>query len=362
MNDNSNVFLKLLSFALTGLIEKDILKQEINWFDYFQFCEQQGIIGVGLKSIEQVRSLSYEKIPSELILEWIGTSEIIRNQNELLNNRCIEIASYFEKERIRYCILKGQGNATMYPTPNMRTPGDIDVWLEGSKKEIVKYIHQRYPQMNVQYHHMNYPLFDDVEVEVHYYPSFCYNKWHNYKLQQFFVESSTEQFQHFIEFGDKGRNLCVPTLEFNLVFQLSHMIRHFFTQGIGLRHAVDYFYLLQQDISKEEKQNAVAVMKRCGMYKFLQAIMWIELSVFGLKNNIDIAPSNEKAGKLVLREMIKGGNFGMLYERGHQSTLFALATEMVYTLNYIKEFPSEPLSRPFSLIWDFVKKRTIKFG
>jgi len=155
----------------------------------------------------------------------------------------------------------------------------------------VKFVHKDYPQINVEYHHMQYPVFDDVEVEVHYYPSYSYNKWHNHRLLQYFKEESENQFNN-----STGQGFNAPTVPFNLVFQLSHMMRHFFTQGIGLRHAIDYYYLLQQDITDEQKTELINVLKRCGMYKFYRAIMWIEASVLGLNKNLDIVHPHERAG------------------------------------------------------------------
>ena len=65
-------------------------------------------------------------------------------------------------------------------------------------KKVVEFVHNLFPDINVQYHHMEFPIFRDVEVEVHYFPSFCYNKIHNRRLQQYFREHSAEQFGHFI--------------------------------------------------------------------------------------------------------------------------------------------------------------------
>ena len=354
MTTEQELYLKILAYGLTddASIEAPAVGT-INWGGFYTFCESQSILGIGLHCIEKLKNdlVSEVKIPQALLLQWIGIVEQIRVQNQLLNKRTQELTKYFAEQGKRSCILKGQGNALMYPYPEMRTPGDIDVWIKGTKKEVATFVHQQFPEMNVQYHHMNYPIFDDVEVEVHYYPSFCYNKWHNYRLQQYFRVSSEAQFSNI-----NGDGYAVPTNAFNLVFQLSHMMRHFFTQGIGLRHAIDYYYLLQQDISDKDKQEAVSVMKRCGMYKFFCAVMWIEQEILGLDKNTDITKVNEKAGKMVLREMLKGGNFGHQYEQYQGNIIVAYAKQMGYRIRFVSEFPSEPLSRPYTLIWDYMKK------
>ena len=325
------------------------------WSALYKESERQAILGVVLLGLERLPD--NQRPPKELLLNWIGIGEVIRQHNKLVNKRCRELIKLLTESNKRYCILKGQGNAMMYVDPCSRNAGDIDVWLDGGKKKIVEFVHSLFPNINVQYHHMDFPIFRDVEVEVHYFPSFCYNKIHNRRLQQYFREHSAEQFGHFINWNEPKGDMCVPTITFNLVFQLSHMMRHFFTQGIGLRHAIDYYYLLSQEITDSEKEEAVSIMRRCGMYKFLCAIMWIETEVLRLRRNTDIAPSNEKVGRIVLREMMSGGNFGKNYVHNKGGMLSVYSKQMLYRLKFIKEFPSEPLWRPVALVWDYIKKR-----
>ena len=350
MRDN-----QFLPFIVYCLKEKPTQIPDVtgmDWRGLYAFSQQQAIVGIVLSGIDRISKSKKVDIPQDLLFEWIGQANMIETQNKLVNQRVKELTDNLKKQNKKNCVLKGQGNARMYPNPAMRTPGDIDVWIKGTKKEVVEFVHQRFPDMNVQYHHMNYPVFDDVDVEVHYYPSFCYNKWNNHRLLQFFQESGQEQFSNI-----NSEGYAVPTVVFNLVFQLSHMMRHFFTQGIGLRHAIDYYYLLQQKISDEEKKTVVHVLKRCGMYKFFCAVLWIEVEVLGLNRNTNIAPCNRKAGALVLNEMLKGGNFGHHYKHNHKNLIVAYANQMIYNMQHILEFPSEPLSRPFALVLDYIYKR-----
>ena len=352
---NTNSYLQFIAYCLKGTSSPAPDITGMDWQGLYDFCQQQAIIGIVLDGIDQLSKTQKIDIPQNLKFEWIGQVSQIEAQNKLVNQRVKELTESLREQGKKSCILKGQGNALMYPNPLHRQPGDIDIWLEGSKKEVAAFVHQRFPDMNMQYHHMNYPVFDDVDVEVHYYPSFCYNKWHNHRLLQFFQESSQEQFSNINTEG-----YATPTVVFNLVFQLSHMMRHFFTQGIGLRHAIDYYYLLQQDISDEEKMEAVRVLKRCGMYKFFCAVLWIEVEMLGLDRNTDIADCNRKVGALVLKEMLKGGNFGHHYRHNQNNLVVAYASQMAYNMQHILEFPSEPLSRPFALIWDYINKHLLR--
>lgn len=97
--------------------------------------------------------------------------------------------------------------------------------------------------------------------------------------------------------------------------------------------------------------------KRCGMYKFFRAIMWIETSVLGLYKNTDIVPPHERSGLLILCEMLKGGNFGVGYNISDKNIVGYYAKQIGYNLRYVFEFPSEPLIRPFVLVYDYLYKR-----
>lgn len=355
MDAVKNLCYELIQVALGVRNQLTVVPSAQEWTAIYGDSERQAILGVMLMGLER---LPDEQRPSkELLLSWIGIGGLIRHQNKLVNSRCLQLVKIFKDANLRCCILKGQGNAMMYPNPYCRNAGDIDVWLEGGKKKVVEYVHSIFPDINVQYHHMNFPVFDDVKVEVHFFPSFCYNKFYNKRLQKYFRDNSNKQFEHLVRWNELDEMVSVPTLPFNLVFQLSHMMRHFFTQGIGLRHAIDYYYLLAQKITEEEKRESIAVMKRCGMYKFFCAVMWIEKEVLGLNKNIDIAPVNEKAGKMVLQEMVTGGNFGKYYGHNRGGILSVYFKQMLYEIKFIKEFPSEPLWRPIALVWDFIKKR-----
>ena len=82
-----------------------------------------------------------------------------------------------------------------------------------------------------------------MEVEVHYRPSFLLCFWHNRKLQKYYERVKEQQFSHRVMLGEQGE-IAIPTAEFNLIFQLTHIYSHLMNEGIGLRQLVDYYYVL----------------------------------------------------------------------------------------------------------------------
>ena len=185
----------------------------------------------------------YVGMKKELLLQWMAESQMLVKANVRLNDAAIQVSEWFLKKGFRTCILKGQGNALMYPNPYSRTPGDIDIWVEGGDKRVISFVRSISPHEKACYHHIEFPSYKGVEVEVHYRPSFLLCFWHNRKLQKYYERVEEQQFSHRVMLGEQGE-IAIPMVEFNLIFQLTHIYAHLMNEGIGLRQLVDYYYVL----------------------------------------------------------------------------------------------------------------------
>ncbi|RGN81657.1 hypothetical protein DXB41_10845 [Segatella copri] len=183
------------------------------------------------------------EMEKELLLRWMAESQMLEKANVRLNDTAIQVSEWFRKKGFRTCILKGQGNALMYPNPYSRTPGDIDIWVEGGDKRVISFVRSISPHEKACYHHIEFPSYKGVEVEVHYRPSFLLCFRHNRKLQKYYERVKEEQFSHRVMLGEQGE-IAIPTVEFNIIFQLTHIYSHLMNEGIGLRQLLDYYYVL----------------------------------------------------------------------------------------------------------------------
>lgn len=98
-----------------------------------------------------------------------------------------KVCKNFENEGFANCILKGQGNALLYPAPYMRTPGDIDIYLAGGRKRVMKYVNKVCPNQVMRYHHVDFPVMKTA-IEVHFTPSYMFFPVHNRRMQKWFKE------------------------------------------------------------------------------------------------------------------------------------------------------------------------------
>ena len=275
------IFFDFLRFSIGSAKEIPGSLKEADWKELYAIAKKQCLVGVLFDGIKKLPA-EHVGMKKELLLHWMAESQMLEKANVRLNDAAIQVSEWFRKKGFRTCILKGQGNALMYPNPYSRTPGDIDIWVEGGDKRVISFVRSISPHEKACYHHIEFPSYKGVKVEVHYRPSFLLCFWHNRKLQKYYERVKEEQFSHRVMLGEQGE-IAIPTVEFNIIFQLTHIYSHLMNEGIGLRQLVDYYYVL------------------CDFYKVYQKSSKITPSLFTLKEG-----STSHPDPLTLRGV--GGN------------------------------------------------------
>ena len=275
------IFFDFLRFCIGSDSEIPSSLKEVDWKELYAIAQKQCLVGVLFDGIKKLPA-EHVGMKKELLLQWMAENQMLVKANVRLNDAAIQVSEWFRKKGFRTCILKGQGNALMYPNPYSRTPGDIDIWVEGEDKRVISFVRSISPHEKACYHHIEFPSYKGVEVEVHYRPSFLLCFWHNRKLQKYYERVKEEQFLHRVMLGEQGE-IAIPTVEFNIIFQLTHIFSHLMNEGIGLRQLVDYYYVL------------------CDFYKVYQKSSKITPSLFTLKEG-----STSHPDPLTLRG--EGGN------------------------------------------------------
>ena len=242
MLKQQKIFFDFLRFCIDSAKEIPDSLKEVDWKELYAIAKKQCLEGVLFDGIKKLPA-EHVGMEKKLLLQWMAESQMLEKANVRLNDAAIQVSEWFRKKGFRTCILKGQGNALMYPNPYSRTPGDIDIWVEGGDKRVISFVRSISPHEKACYHHIEFPPYKGVEVEVHYRPSFLLCFWHNRKLQKYYERVKEEQFSHRVMLGEQGE-IAIPTVEFNLIFQLTHIFSHLMNEGIGLRQILDYYYVL----------------------------------------------------------------------------------------------------------------------
>ena len=438
-----NDIFAILQFCLGYKENISNVVASMDWQELYSFASKQALLGLCFEGIERLgkeypEELKQNPIGRELLMTWMGKAQQIRRQNMKVNAVASKLFSMLREDGFRCCILKGQGNALMYPNPYSRTPGDIDVWVNASREDITEYAKTHFEiGDDIRFHHLE-TSFDGVPVELHFFPGIMNNPIYNARLQKWFKRNADLQCLNVVSLPDGIGEIAIPTTAFNVIYQLTHLYHHFFDEGIGMRQIIDYYYVVNNDLSNhpvplskegstfspspsssgsgdvtaptrcseplrskdggpskvspdcagwdrldaiEDTSSASASitsvssafttdssastaldvvqreLKYLGLWKFAGAVMYVLHEVLGLAEDKMIVPVDEKRGKLLLAEILEGGNFGRHFTKyggfTHQSMGKKYFLKIWRNMHFVRYYPAEALSEPIFRTWHF---------
>ena len=368
------MFFDFLKYSLGNEVDMKPVVAKMDWRQFYDFAKKQAIVGFCFEGIERLgkeyqEEMKHNPIDRNLLMTWMGAAQQIRRQNMKVNGVASKLYSKFREDGLRCCILKGQGNALMYPNAYSRNPGDVDVWVNASREQITKYAKKHFEIGNdIRFHHLETSL-DGVPVELHFFPGIMNNPVYNARLQKWFKRNADLQCSNVVSLPDGIGEIAIPTTAFNVVYQLTHLYHHFFDEGIGMRQIIDYYFVLVKSeelkIGGEWKanrrvKNLTALqreLKYLGLWKFAGAVMYVLHEALGLSEEKMIAPMDEKRGKLLLSEIMNGGNFGQHFTKYGHFTQQGMAKKYFLkiwrNMHFVRYYPAEALSEPIFRTWHF---------
>lgn len=352
MVSQQRIFFDFLQFCIGAEAEIPTSVKNADWNALYITAQKQALTGVLFHGIKQ---LPKELAPNtSLLILWMGMAQKIKQQNIRLFMDSAKVCKKFKQVGFRNCILKGQGNALLYPDSYIRTPGDIDIYLAGGRTKVMQYVNKVCPNQVMRYHHVDFPVMK-TEIEVHFTPSYMFFPIHNLRMQKWFKEVMDLQCSNVVTLPDGYGEITVPTMSFNVIYNLSHLYRHVFTEGIGLRQLIDYYYIVNNDELLGIRDSLQRELKHLGLWKFAGAVMYVLHEVLGLPKENMIAPMDYKEGKFLLDEIMCGGNFGQYDDRlgckvneGKAHRYFRMNLR---NLRFVKHYPTEALSEPLFRTW-----------
>ena len=354
MLKQQKIFFDFLRFCIGSAKEIPGSLKEVDWKELYAIAKKQALLGVLFYGIQR---LPKELAPEQkLLMQWMVMGEMIRKQNIRLFQDSVKVCQNFENEGFANCILKGQGNALLYPDPYMRMPGDIDIYLTGGRKRVMQYINKVCPNQVMRYHHVDFPVMKTA-IEVHFTPSYMLFPIHNSRMQKWFKKVMDLQCSNVVTLPDGYGEITVPTMNFNVIYILSHLYRHVFTEGIGLRQLIDYYFVLVK--SEEGRVKNLTALQRelkyLGLWKFAGAVMYVLHEALGLPEEKMIAPIDVNEGRFLLAEIMQGGNFGQydtrLGSKENEGKLHRYLRMSLRNLRFVKHYPTEALSEPLFRTW-----------
>lgn len=373
----TDIFFRFVQFALGAYEGKEFLDgsalRSFNWSAFCEFAKKQTLMGVVFDGVQRLKKDVAPPLP--LLMSWFGVSQKIGQRNNVLNEATVAIYRKVVDAGYPCCILKGQGNAVLYPNPSARTPGDVDVWVDASREEIRSLAHMLAKGNNghVDDESLNHIglTVNGVTVELHSTPGFMASFVYNRRLQTWLRQNVGAQCRNMVALPDGAGEVAVPTGAFNTVYQLYHLYHHYFYEGVGLRQVVDYYFVLVKNEERRVK-NSIALereLKHLGLWTFAGAMMYVLHRVMGLTEDRMIAPMDSKRGQMLLDDILHGGNFGH-YDQRHawgrdsfgdkgfkHGALGHNLLRLHRDARLLRFYPAEALSEPVFRLWHWWWRR-----
>ena len=253
-SDSIVLFLQLLRKALDNSYQMELPKGA-DWTSVLGLASEQGVQGICLKAIEQ---LPAGTIPQPTLLQWIGLSEMQRQQFEQTWRVACKLDKLWAAEGIQATVLKGRSIAKYYPVPSHRYSCDLDVFIGGEWGRACELLEGQGIRLEHEvYKEVEFTL-DNVYVECHRYITPVRGNKHLKEFERYLRSLLDGEPKECFE----GTTLVCPPLMFTVMLYIEHALGDLLHGHLTLKHIVDWVVLRRQPVDWD------AFHTRCKAFKF----------------------------------------------------------------------------------------------
>lgn len=242
LSNNQQAFFALVK---AGLWEQDVQLASFGQIDFnevYRLAEEQSVVGLVAAGIEHVIDV---KVPQEVALTFVGCTLQLEQRNVAMNEFIERLIEQLREKDVYTLLVKGQGIAQCYERPLWRSAGDIDLLLSNKNylkaKSYLEPLATTVEVENIKALHLGM-VIDSWSIELHGTLRSCC-------LTRMDKVIDDVQFDVFFNGGVRswinGRTqVFLPYPDNDVIFVFTHIIKHYFNGGIGLRQICDLTRLL----------------------------------------------------------------------------------------------------------------------
>ena len=312
-NKNLVVFNELAKAGLWGIDIQFSEHDGIDFSEVLKIAQEQSVVGLVAAGIDHVVDV---KIPREIVLQFVGITMQLENRNHAMNRFIAWLLVKLRKEGIKACVVvKGQGVAQCYERPLWRMCGDVDLLLDDENYEKAKVYMSSFAEIEeeeVEYRkHIAYKI-DQWTVELHGNFRCGFLKRVDYVLDN--VHKDVFVRNHFRIWNDENVHIQLPAPTNDVVFVFTHILQHFFIEGIGLRQLCDWCRLIWKCYDEIDQKLLKHWINKMGLMTEWKTFAALVVEYLGMPKEKMPFYSEEKRWKKkakdVMSFVMKTGNFG----------------------------------------------------
>lgn len=240
--DNSiNVFFALLKAGLWGESVRLLPFGNIDYNALFELSKEQCVVGLITDGLGRVEDFKVQKKDALPFMQKVVSVE---KRNARMDEFIASIVKKMKEDGIRSYVVKGQGIAQCYERPQWRMSGDIDFLFDEKNFSLaVDFFKKLSPQMSGDHHSRHIGLkLEDIDIELHRNQStglsFAVDK-KLLKIQQQMFDNKDARI-----WNNNGEEILLPNVDTDVVIVFTHILKHFYKGGIGVRQLCDFCRLL----------------------------------------------------------------------------------------------------------------------
>ena len=244
MDKDYTILFILLRAALNDKYEEIIVSPD--WERVLLLASKHGVAPIawdGLNKLYEKQFIALDVFPNPKIkMRWIA-SVLFTERNQKIQAEVLKsIDLLLEQKGIRMLLFKGLSVGLYYPTPSHRYCCDIDVYaLDGNLKGLEQCIVDDGGRLGDKNRKHSTADYKSVHFEIHnaFVYRCCSRKIARINDDLIQRLNDAQQLQEF-------KYIYRPSLEFETLFVLLHAASHYKTEGIAIRHIIDFALLTKQ--------------------------------------------------------------------------------------------------------------------
>lgn len=355
---DSNIQKVFFELLRAGLWEKEAhltKNKDIDYSAVMHLAEEQSVVGLIAAGLERVVDI---KVPQQWALQFAGQTIQLEQRNKAMNVFIANLISRLREKEIYTLLVKGQGIAQCYEKPLWRASGDVDLLLSESNYEKAKEsLRSIATEVETEYTHFKHlgMIIDGWMVELH-------GTLHSRLSRR--VDKMIDEVQNDVLYGGNVRSwnngdvqVFLPAPDNDVIFVFTHILHHFFFEGIGLRQICDWCRLLwtyKDSLNHGLLESRIRKMGLMSEWKAFAtfAVKWLGMPVEAMPlYSADVLW--ERKSDQICSFVMEVGNFGHNQRRDYSGMSY-LMRKFVSTFNRLSD-----MLRHFQL---FPKDSIVFFG
>lgn len=312
LDNNTQAFLALVR---AGLWEHDARLMPFDELDFqfiYRLAEEQSVTGLVAAGIEHVVDL---KVPQEIALTFVGNALQLEQRNSYMNKFISNFYPKIVTLGLRPVLLKGQGVSQCYERPLWRSSGDIDLLFSRDEYEAAKERLSQFSSTDPQENKETLECCLNVNswsVEIHA-SLHCLISRKMDKALGLIQEEACDRKSYRI-WRNGQIDVALPSVNDDVIIIFTHILKHFFRGGIGLRQICDWCRLLWYYRDEIDRDLLLGRINTLGIKTEWEAFASFAVNVLGMpKDSMPYYSESNKWRKkadYILKVVINNGNFG----------------------------------------------------